>query len=112
MNGAERVGLPWVVSTGFIRVITSPTPLRRPPPVEVAVELVQEWFQFPHIVPINPGADHLTLFRQNLTAAGVGGNLVTDAHIAALAMEYQAELHSNDLDFTRFPGLQWRNPLR
>ena len=112
MNGLERVGLPWVVSTGFIRVVTSARPLRRPPTTEVAVEIVQEWFRFPHIVPINPGADHLALLQQNLLAAGVGGNLVTDAHIAALAMEYQAELHSNDADFTRFPGLRWRNPLR
>ncbi len=112
MNGLERVGLPWVVATGFIRVITSARPLRRPPPVGIAVEIVQEWFRFPHIVAINPGAAHLTLLQQNLTAAGVGGNLVTDAHIAALAIEYQAEVHSNDLDFGRFPGLRWRNPLR
>ena len=50
--------------------------------------------------------------RRNLVAAGVGANLVTDAHIATLAMEYQAEVHSNDSDFGRFPGLRWRNPLQ
>ena len=49
--------------------------------------------------------------RGALAAAGVGGNLVTDVHIAALAIEYQAEVHSNDTDFGRFPGLRWRNPL-
>lgn len=42
---------------------------------------------------------------------GAGGNLVIDAHIAALAIEYQAEVHSNDSDFGRFPGVRWRNPL-
>ena len=51
------------------------------------------------------------LLRRNLAAAGVGANLVTDAHIAALAMEYQGVVHSNDADFGRFPGLRWRNPL-
>ena len=60
---------------------------------------------------LNLGADHLALFRRNLTAARVGANLVTDSHIAAIAMEYQAEVHSNDTDFSRFPGLRWRNPL-
>ncbi len=62
-------------------------------------------------MPINPGTDHLVHFRRNLLAAGVGANLVTDCHIAAVAMEYQAEVHSNDMDFSRFPGLRWRNPL-
>ena len=46
-----------------------------------------------------------------LASVGVGGNLVTDAHIVALAIEHQAEVHSNDSDFARFPGLRWRNPL-
>ena len=62
-------------------------------------------------MPINPGTDHLAYFRRNLAAAGVGANLVTDSHVAALAMEFQAEVHSNDNDFSRFPGLRWRNPL-
>ena len=85
--------------------------LLRPATPKQAVDYVQEWFRFSHITPINPGPDHLTHLRRNLTAAGVGGNLVTDAHIAALAMEYQAEVHSSDTDFSRFPGLRWRNPL-
>ena len=63
------------------------------------------------VIPLNPGRDHLALFRRCLDAAGVGANLVTNAHLAALAMEYQAELHSTDTDFSRFPGLRWRNPL-
>jgi toxin-antitoxin system PIN domain toxin len=111
VNGAERVGIPWIVSVGFVRLMTHPKMLARPVTPEEAVDYVREWFQFPHITPINPGADPLAHLRRNLTAAGVGGNLVTDAHIAALAMEYQAEVHSNDTDFSRFPGLRWRNPL-
>ena len=60
---------------------------------------------------MNPGRQHLVLLRRALDAAGVGGNLTTDAHIAALAIEYQAEVHTSDTDFSRFPGLRWRNPL-
>ena len=111
VNGSERVGVPWVVSTGFVRLMTHPRPLVHPATPARAVEYVREWFGFPHIAPINPGADHLTHLRRNLVAAGVGANLTTDAHVAALAMEYQAEVHSNDTDFSRFPGLRWRNPL-
>ena len=81
VNGTETVGLPWVVTTAFVRSMTAAKPLRIPATPEAAMGYVRQWFQFPHITPINPGADHLTLFRQNLTAAGVGGNLVTDAHI-------------------------------
>ena len=111
VNGAERIGVPWIVSTGFVRLMTHPKVLVRPvTPVE-AVDYVREWFRFPQVTTVNPGAGHLTFFRRNLVAAGVGGNLVTDAHIAALSMEYQAEVHSNDNDFGRFPGLRWRNPL-
>jgi hypothetical protein len=111
LNGTERVGMPWVVTTGFVRLVTQRGPLGRPMTLEQVLDYVQEWFVFPHVAPLNPGAEHLTLFRQALAASGVGGNLATDAHIAALAMEYQAEVHSNDADFARFPGLRWRNPL-
>ena len=111
VNGTERVGVPWVVSTGFMRLITHPRVLAGPAAPADAVDFVSEWFRFPHITPINPGGAHLTHLRRGLVAAGVGGNLVTDCHIAALAIEYQAEVHSNDTDFARFPGLRWRNPL-
>ena len=87
------------------RVLASPIS-----PVDATMH-VRNWFHYAPVIPINPGADHLTHLRHNLDAAGVGGSLVTDAHIAALAMEYQAEVHSHDSDFSRFPGLRWRNPL-
>ena len=111
VNGTERVGVPWVVTAGFVRLLTHRAVLTHPAMPEQAVDLVQEWFAFPHVTPLNPGVEHLTLFRRVLTASGAGANLVTDAHIAALAIEYQAEVHSNDTDFGRFPGLRWRNPL-
>ena len=111
INGSERVGIPWIVSAGFVRLMTHPRVLVNPVTPTQAVDYVSEWFRFPHVMPIDPGADHLLHFRRNLLAAGVGANLVTDCHVAAVAMEYQAEVHSNDTDFSRFPGLRWRNPL-
>ena len=88
-----------------------PQVLAHPATPAETVDFVTGWFRFPQVIPINPGVDHLTYFRRNLVAAGVGADLITDAHIATMAMEYQAEVHSNDADFSRFPGLRWRNPL-
>ncbi len=62
----------------------------------VVVDRVPTWFRFPYVVPIHPGSDHLIHCRRNLVAASVGANPVTNAHIAAVAMEYQAAVHSND----------------
>ena len=111
INGTERVGIPWAVANSFLRLLTIRGLLTHPATPSQALDFVREWFRQPHVAPLNPGSQHLTLLGQLLAAAGVGGNLVMDAHLAALAMEYQAELHSNDTDFGRFPGLRWRNPL-
>ena len=110
-NGSESVGLSWVVAVGFVRLMTNPSVIEYPLSPREAIGLVRDWFERPHITFINPSADHLDLFLQNMEDAGMGGNLTPDAHIAALAMEYGAEVHSNDADFGRFPGLRWRNPL-
>lgn len=61
--------------------------------------------------PEHAGEGHLASLLQCLRSVGVGGALTTDAHIAALAIEYRAEVHTSDLDFGRFPGVRWRNPL-
>lgn len=110
-NGTERIGLPWAVTSGFIRIATKRQAAVRPVPIEWAVDLIAEWLSLPHVMPLNPGTQHLAILRRLLVEAGVGGNLVSDAHIAALAIEHQAEVHSNDGDFARFSGLRWRNPL-
>ena len=95
--------MPWAVATGFVRLMTHPRVLEEPATPATAVAYVDEWFRVPNVIPLNPGRDHLALLRQCLAAAGVGANLATNAHLAALAMEYQAELHSTDTDFSRFP---------
>ena len=112
VDGTEEVGIPWAVATGFVRLITHPSSPTGPIPVPIAIEHVSQWFQCPHILPTNPREQHLNHLLRILEATGVGGNLVTDAHIAALALEYDAEVHSNDSDFGRFPGVRWHNPLQ
>ena len=111
INGSEPVGIPWVVSTGFIRIMANPRTVAAPMSTAEAARYVQEWFQRDHIKPINPGDDHLRLLLQNLQVATGGPDSVADAHIAAIAMEHQAEVHTNDSDLDRFSSLKRRNPL-
>ena len=111
INGSEPVGIPWVVSTGFIRLMANPRAVAAPVSTAEVAGYVQEWFQHDHIKPINPGDDHLRFLLQNLQVAAGGPNLVADAHIAAIAMEHQAEVHTNDSDFDRFSSLKRRNPI-
>ena len=112
VNGTEIIGMPWVVSTGFIRVIantTVATPYLSP---AAATAEVRRWLEREHIIPINPAERHLEYLERNLAIAGATGNLAPDAHIAALALEYGAEVHTHNVrDFRRFPDLLWRNPL-
>ena len=111
LNGTESIGIPWIVAAGFVRVASNPKSLASPLARETAVDYVSDWFALDHVIPLNPRISHLSHFRQNVAVSGGGSNLVTDAHIAALAMEYDAEVHSADRDFGRFPWVRWHNPL-
>ena len=104
------VGIPWVVILGFVRLSTTRGVFVEPATAADALERVESWLAAPGGFVLHPGPGHLEVLRRTLACTS-GGPLTTDAHLAALAIEHQAELHSNDTDFTRFPGLRWRNPL-
>jgi len=111
LNGQQRVGLPWAVMCGFIRLMTHARVLQIPLPPKAAIAHVQSWLARDCVQLVDPGPKHLALLEQLLVQAGIAGAITTDAHLAALAIEWQAELHSNDHDFARFSGLRWHNPL-
>ena len=111
LGSGEPVGVPWAVSCGFIRLMTHPAVLVTPLEPRKAVSHVAAWLERPNVEALDPGPRHLEILARLLGALGVAGNLTTDAHLAALAIEHQCELHSNDGDFGRFSGLRWRNPL-
>lgn len=111
MNGDGSVGLGWVALLGFIRITTNSRILSNPLSVSGACARVKSWLERPQSILIHPGDRHADILFQLLQDAGSAGNLTTDAHLAALAIEHQAELHSTDADMGRFPGLRWVNPL-
>jgi toxin-antitoxin system PIN domain toxin len=112
LNGDTEVGLGGPGLFGFVRLATNPRVFVRPLGVGEALAHVEEWLSRPHVRFALPGPRHLEIAFGLLRALGATGNLTTDAQLAALAMEHQGELHSNDTDFGRFPGLRWVNPLR
>jgi uncharacterized protein len=111
LSGETTVGLPWTVLLGFIRIMTSRRILIDPMPMDEAIAHVRSWMAQPQTEVVHPGPRHLDLVGRLATESGVSSELTTDLHLAALAIEYQAELHSNDTDFGRFAGLRWVNPL-
>jgi len=111
MDSAEPVGLPWMVSLGFLRLMTNPRVLARPLTAEEALERVRSWLARRQVQVVHPGPRHLDILAGFAVRQVLSTAVTTDAHIAAIALELGAEVRSNDGDFGRFPGLRWRNPL-
>jgi toxin-antitoxin system PIN domain toxin len=112
LSGTEPVAFAWTVLLGFIRLSTNPAAFERPLEVDEALDYVDDWLSQPVSTVIHPTDDHAAALRRLLGPLWSAGNLTTDAHLAALAMEHGAELHSSDADFSRFDGLRWMDPLR
>ncbi|MFY9559144.1 MAG: type II toxin-antitoxin system VapC family toxin [Terriglobales bacterium] len=110
-SGSAPVGLPWQTTSAFLRIMTNPRLPGERFTLEEAVQVVDRWMEQPNIRLLVPGDDHWLLFRQMIVEGQAPGALVTDAHLAALTIEYGGVLHTTDRDFARFPGLRWTNPL-
>jgi toxin-antitoxin system PIN domain toxin len=104
------IGLPWISLLAFLRITTHPR-LRSPQSFDLAAAVVDDWLALPNVRTVQPGDRHWTILRKIATDGQARGSLVTDAALAALAIEYGATLCSNDRGFSRFPGLRFLNPL-
>jgi toxin-antitoxin system PIN domain toxin len=111
LSGTERVGVPWIVVLAFMRLVTHPMLNDNPMPVAVARQAVESWLRLDHVDLLTPGTATFDYFFDFLEQAGTGGNLSTDAMIAALAMEHGGRIYSTDRDFSRFPKIVWHNPI-
>ena len=105
------MGFSWVALLGFIRISTNPRVMTVPLHVTKATSHVRTWIAQPYVRIIEPTPRHAEVLFGLLEAVGTAANLTTDAHLASLAIEHQAEVHSTDADFARFPGLKWSNPI-
>ena len=112
LSGSSPVCLCWSVLSAFLRVSTNRQAYQRPLTLEEAMDRVQSWLNQPCVRILRPTDRHWQFFRDMLTSGKATANLVSDAHLAALAIEYGCELNSTDADFARFPKLAWRNPLQ
>ena len=112
LSGTAPIGLAWIVILAFLRLITRSGVLRSPLPPERAMAFVDEWLAQPYVRAVSPGEGHWTILRKLLRDSGTAGNLTSDAHLAALALELGASVCSTDADFERFPGIDRINPLR
>jgi toxin-antitoxin system PIN domain toxin len=112
LNGSRRVGLPWQSLVAFVRISTHPRASAHPLSPDDAQAFVRDWLE-PDVAWVpSPGRHHVVLLGDLVSRYQLRGNLISDAHLAALAIEHGLTLCSADTDFARFPELSWVNPLK
>jgi toxin-antitoxin system PIN domain toxin len=111
LSGDTLVGLPWIVVLAFVRITTRAGILGTSLSIEHAIAFIDEWLAQPYVSLIGPGEAHWPVLKNLLIVGGAAGNLTTDAHLAALAIEHGCEIASSDNDFRRFSGVTLVNPL-
>jgi len=111
INSTEQIGLPWITLWAFLRLSTAPRVLPRPLSPADAFAIVRDWIEQPAVIVVQPASRYAAILERLVVGTGARAGLVTDAALAALAIENGATLASADHDFSRFPDLKWVNPL-
>lgn len=111
LSGADSVAFAWVALLAFVRLATKEGLFPAPLSSDAAMDRVDAWLNAGPAVVVEPTAEHAPIVRRLLAETGVGGNLVNDAHLAALAIEHRCSIVSFDNDFGRFPGVDWFAPV-
>jgi toxin-antitoxin system PIN domain toxin len=110
LASGEPVGFAWTALLAFLRISTNPAALPHPYAVEEATEQITSWLAAPAAVIVEPTVRHADVLAGLLESTGTAGNLVSDAHLAALATEHAATIVTYDGDFARFAGVRSRRP--
>lgn len=111
LNGERRVAMPWPTLTAFLRISTHPRVWAHPLRVDEAWGHIEDWLARDVVWTPSPTRHHAGVLKRLVAEAGASGNLVSDAHLGALALEHGLTVCSADGDFARFPGVRWSNPL-
>lgn len=106
LSSSEPIGFAWLALIGFVRIATKASIFPHPLQPTEALGLVEEWLGRANATVLHPGERHAPILRELLERAGTGGNLTSDAHLAAIAIEHGAKLATFDSDFHRFEGLR------
>ncbi len=104
------VGFAWIAMLAFVRISTKHGIFPAPLSTDAALARVDAWLGARSAQIVEPTARHLALLDDLLASVGTGGNLVNDAHLAALSIEHRGAVVSYDTDFGRFPGVRWELP--
>ncbi len=112
LSGISAICLCWTVISAFIRISTNRRVFEHPLSIQEATQRVQSWIDQPSTRIVNPTEQHWQIFQDLLKRGQAWGNLVSDAYLAALAIEHGCVLCSTDSDFSRFPKVKWKNPLK
>jgi toxin-antitoxin system PIN domain toxin len=110
LQGAQTLVVPWISALAYLRISTHGGIHATPNSIETAVAFLRTVLEAPNVIPGEPDGRHLDRLHDLLRPLGQGGNLVNDAHIAALALQYEATVVSFDNDFSRFAGVRWERP--
>ena len=110
-RATEPFGLPSVVASGFMRIVTHPKVLAQPLAVDAAIGFIDALRAAPAVVPLEPGKRHWSIFTGLCRQVSARGNAIPDAYLAALAIEHGCTWYSADRGFARYPGLRARHPL-
>jgi len=111
LNGERRVGIPWESLTAFVRISTHSRASPRPLKPTRAWSLVEDWLAAPTVWVPGPTDQHAEVLGRLIGKYHLAGNLIPDAHLAAIAIEHGLEVCSADTDFARFTEIRWHNPL-
>jgi toxin-antitoxin system PIN domain toxin len=111
-RGPEPLGVPAIVASGFLRIVTHPRVFQIPTPLDEALSFLDVLMRSPATVYLGPGSAHWTAFTDLCRRIGARGNQVPDAYIAAHAIEQGATLVSADRGFAGYPGLRWQHPIQ
>lgn len=110
LGGREALAFSWVVLLAFLRIATHPSAFARPLAAGAAGDVADAWLGHRAAIVVEPTRRHLPLLKGLLGRTGTAGNLVSDAHLAALSLEHGATIVSFDRDFGRFEGISWSPP--
>lgn len=112
LSGAAPVGFAWIALLGFVRIASDPRIFPDPLPASTALDIARGWLDAPGAIELRPRPDHVTRLRSLLDGPTAAARFVTDAHLAALAIERDGIVVTYDNDFGRFPGVRWGAPGR